>query len=384
MNKNAKRSIHFVVVGAGEGGGRIADAFAKLGYRAGAINTAQVDLDGLQAIPTTNRLHVGIGPGGAGQDMALGRDSVLAHESEVKEFLATLSSGADYLLLTAGGGGGTGSGSLPELVRMAQETGLPMAAILTIPNSYEGAQVKANAVQTLKTAHDLVLRGALRPLVLVDNERIGALFPNLTVANYWATANREIAEAWDVFNRLSTRPSVVFSAVDGMDYARVLSAGGYAAMGLSTIGGNDEQAIAHAIRTNVHGGLLANGFDLSTSRSTAAIVSGSKSSIERLPMDHLLAGFSTLQDLVGSGELFRGAYIDRGAKLRVYTLMTGLDIPAGRVQELLQTAHTEWTAYQEKLARGSSAASMFRGLDFSSGDSDRGSVFRQLAQQKKR
>ena len=101
-------------------------------------------------------------------------------------------------------------------------------------------------------------------------------------------------------------------------------------------------------------------------------------------MDHLLAGFSTLQDLVGSGELFRGAYIDRGTKLRVYTLMTGLDIPAGRVQELLQTAYSEWTAYQEKLARGSNTASMFGGLDFSSQDNDRGSVFRQLAQQKKR
>ena len=383
MNKNAKRSIRFAVIGAGEGGGRIADAFAKLGYRTGAINTAQVDLDGLQAIPSTNRLHVGIGPGGAGQDMALGRDSVLAHEGEVREFLSTLSSGADYLLLTVGGGGGTGGGSLPELVRMAQEAGLPTAAILTIPNNYEGTQVKANAVQTLRTAHDLVLRGALRPLVLVDNERIGDLFPNLTVASYWATANREVAEAWDVFNRLSTRPSVVFSAVDGMDYARVLSAGGYAAMGVSVINGNDEQSIAQAIRTNIHGGLLVNGFDLSTSRATAAIISGSKTAIERLPMDHLLTGFSTLQDLVGSGELFKGAYVDRSKKLRVYTLMTGLDIPAGRVQELLQTAQSEWIGYQEKLARGNDTVSKFSGLDFSSGNEARDSVFRRLAQQRK-
>ena len=384
MNKNAKRSINFAVIGSGEGGGRIADAFAKLGYRAGALNTAQVDLDGLQAIPRSNRLGVGAGPGGAGQDMALGQEAVLAHRGTVKEFITVLGDGMDYLLLTVGGGGGTGSGSLPELVRIAQEMDLPTAVILTLPNSYEGTLVKANAVQTLQVAHGLVQQRAICPLVLVDNECIGQLFSGLTVANYWSTANREIAEAWDVFNRLSTRPSVVFSAVDGMDYARLLSTGGYAAMGLSTISGSDEQAIAQAIRTNVHGGLLANGFDLSTCRATAAIVSGSKTAIERLPMEHLLAGFSTLQDLVGSGELFRGAYIDRGAKLRVYTLMTGLDIPAGRVQELLQTAHSEWTAYQEKLTRGSSAASMFGGLDFSSGDSDRGSVFRQLAQQKKR
>jgi hypothetical protein len=65
MNPNAKRSIRFAVIGSGEGGGRIADAFARLGYRAGAINTAQVDLDGLQSVPKANRLCVGSGPGGA-------------------------------------------------------------------------------------------------------------------------------------------------------------------------------------------------------------------------------------------------------------------------------------------------------------------------------
>ncbi len=60
MNKKSKRSIQMAVIGSGEGGGRIADAFAKLGYRAGAINTAGVDLEGLKAIPITNRLHIKI------------------------------------------------------------------------------------------------------------------------------------------------------------------------------------------------------------------------------------------------------------------------------------------------------------------------------------
>ncbi len=380
MNKHAKRAINFTVIGAGEGGGRIAAAFAKLGYRAGAINTAQVDLQGLRAIPAAQRLRLNIGLGGAGQDLTLGRAAIAQQRGAVREFMTALCVDADYLLLTIGGGGGTGSGAVPELVALSQELGLPCAVILTLPHDYEGVRVKANAVQTLQTAHELVQTGAIRPLVLVDNARIDTLFPGLAVGNYWARANREIAGAWDVFNRLSTRPSVVFSAVDGADYARVLARGSYAALGVSPIGASDEGAIAQALRGNIHNGLFANGFDLATAQATAAIISGSQAALDRLPMNQLMRGFETLRELVGSGELFRGAYVDKGAKLRVYTLMAGLSLPGGRVGELLQAARAEWGAYQAKLQRGAGGG-VFADCDFNAAGGD--DVFLRLAQRKR-
>lgn len=383
MNPKTKRSVNFTVIGAGEGGGRIADAFARLGYQAGAVNTAQVDLNGLRTIPTSNRLKVGKGIGGAGQDMKIGQEMIMEDYSKVLEFVVSLTSKADYLLLTIGGGGGTGSGAFEPLVRIGNESGIPIAVILTLPNSWEAVNVKANAVNVLRNAHRMVQQGMIRPLVLVDNERIGELWPGLTVANYWATANREIVEAWDVFNRLSTRDSEAFSSVDGADYARLLSIGGYAAMGFSIIDGYHENAIAGAMRQNVHSGLLANGFNLATAKAAAAIVSGSKAAIERLPMQHLMEGFVTLQQLAGVGTLFRGAYIDRGQKAKVYTLLTGLAAPQDRVGELVQDTRHEWQAFQDKFQE--SGDDLFSGLDFleSSSPSGTHNVFRALAKGKK-
>ena len=79
MNPKTKRSVNFTVIGAGEGGGRIADAFARLGYQAGAINTAQVDLNGLRTIPTSNHFKVGKGLGGAGLGLLTTKKIIQEH-----------------------------------------------------------------------------------------------------------------------------------------------------------------------------------------------------------------------------------------------------------------------------------------------------------------
>jgi len=62
-------SIVFGIVGAGQGGGRLAESFYKLGYKKClAVNTAQHDLDGLKEVPVDQKVLMNTGHvGGAGK-----------------------------------------------------------------------------------------------------------------------------------------------------------------------------------------------------------------------------------------------------------------------------------------------------------------------------
>ena len=182
MGKN-KRSLDFVFIGLGEGGGRIADAFARLKYAAGAINTAQGDLAGLR-LPSSSKLHIPIGAGGAGQDPTQGRRAVLDHESRVHAFVQALTLSADQVMLWVGGGGGTGTGAVGEVARVCRELKRPTGVIYTLPRAIEGTAVKANALQALGGLYRLAEMGEISPLVVVDNERIGALFPDLRLGQF--------------------------------------------------------------------------------------------------------------------------------------------------------------------------------------------------------
>ena len=351
MSKN-KRSLDFVFIGLGEGGGRIADAFARLKYAAGAINTAQGDLAGLR-LPSSSKLHIPIGAGGAGQDPAQGRRAVLEHEDRVRAFVQALTLTADQVMLCVGGGGGTGTGAVGEICRICRELKRPVGVIYTLPRTIEGTAVKANALQALGGLYQLSEMGEISPLVVVDNERIGALFPDLRLGQFWPKANLHLAGLFDAFNKLSAQKSEFLSALDGADYLRLLKAGKCAALGYAEITDlKSPSALARAVADAVHGGLLANGFDLSTASAVGIAIVGSANTLTYLPAGYLEAGIKLVKETVGGGYTFTGVYADSTVhrKLKLYTFFAGLDLPMARVGELAQEAQREVGQLQEKLA----------------------------------
>jgi len=338
--KDAKRSLDFAVIGIGEGGGRIAAQFAKYGYTAAAINTASQDLTQLTTIPTKNRLHIGGDIGGAGQDMAMGASAFETASRKIAEFIEVIAGHSHYAMIVAGAGGGTGSGGFDFICRVASKI-KPTAGILTIPHDFEGPTVKANAVRVLKAANALVSEEVVGPLMILDNQRILEIFPDVSLTHLWSASNSLICETWDAFNRISTRSGGAFANMDGMDYARLLETGGYLSIGVTEIGENDLD-IAQAIRENIHGGLLANGFDLTTARAAAAIIVGSQTALDRIPAVNILSAFETLKELTNSADLFRGVYPqDRASKVRLYTLMSGLAMPRDRIGAFVDDARQE-------------------------------------------
>jgi cell division GTPase FtsZ len=350
--KNYKRSLRFAFIGSGEGGGRLAATFGRMGYPAAAINTTEADLARLR-LPGSQKLVLPIAAGGAGQEPELGRQAVLVHQDRVLAFLRAMTLEADHVVLCIGGGGGTGTGSLPELVRLLRALKRPVGVIYTLPRDVEGTAVKVNALRALLSqVYQMAEGGEVSPLVLVDNNRIGELFPEVSLARFWPKANQFLADLWDAFNRLSVRESEFYSALDGTDYLRLLSAGKCAALGYAEVLDlKSPVGLARAMSEAVHGGLLAGGFDLSTASAVGTIIVGSANTLRHLPAAYLDNGLRVVGEIMRGGYAFSGVYADPSvyAKLKLYVLFSGLDLPLERVQELVNDTQSEYEVLQEKL-----------------------------------
>jgi len=358
MNKN--RSVDYSFVGAGEGGGRIAATFGRMGYVAGAINTSSSDLDGLKRLPASHRLHIhtGLGVGGAGRDPSVGRDAVLAHEVEIRDFMRDLVSQADHVMLCVGGGGGTGTGSMGDLARiLIRDLGRPVGIIYTLPGD-EGTSALANSVRGLRGLYQLAEAGSVSPLVLVDNARVEELFPEVSVGHLWGKINQHIADVWDSFNRLSTRRGWQVATLDSMDYyLNVVQAGKCASLGRAII---QDLKSPLALKRGVSEAMasLVRGYDLATASAIGVIVIGSEGTLNHLPKDYLGDGFRAIESILSGGHIVRGVYADeRYRHLHVYVFASGLDLPA-RVHDLAAEAQVQMNALREKMSQRSDPLDM--------------------------
>jgi cell division GTPase FtsZ len=277
---------------------------------------------------------------------------VLVYQDRVRSFLRAMTLEADHVILCIGGGGGTGTGSLPELVRLLRELKRPVGVIYTLPRDVEGTAVKVNALRALSEVYRMAEGGEVSPLVLVDNNRIRELFPDVSLARFWPKANQFLADLWDAFNRLSVRESEFYSALDGTDYLRLLSAGKCAALGYAEVVDlKSPVGLARAMSEAVHGGLLAGGFDLSTASAVGTIIVGSANTLRHLPAAYLDNGLRVVGEIMRGGYAFSGVYADPSvyAKLKLYVLFGGLDLPLERVEELARETQGEYEVLQEKL-----------------------------------
>ena len=97
----------------------------------------------------------------------------------------------------------------------------------------------------------------------------------------------------------------------------------------------DEQVVSQAIKANI-GRTLLTDVELSDAKVAACVAIGSKDIMENTPglMDSLSYGFDTLSSLCPGATLHRGIYEDNKDSLRLYTLISGLNIPEKRLKQL--------------------------------------------------
>jgi cell division GTPase FtsZ len=324
-------SFKFAFIGAGQGGSRIAQTFKKLGYnRVAIVNTAEQDLN---TVDLEQKLL--IGSGGAGKQPEIAKAKFKEKKEDVLDFMRySFGEEWDRIFVCVGGGGGTGGGILEPLVQTAHELSTTLkrgpqkvGVILTLPRKSEGSKVQSNAAKALHEAINLKNRGLVSPLIILDNERIGKLYPNLSISNFWSTANSSVAGLFHLFNLTSNKDSS-FTTFDKSDYQTILDSG-IVAFGVSPVAQWDDPVLlSRVVRDNVKNSLLSSLADVSTASVAGVITIASKEILSELSQTHMDQALEHLNRTMKKGSMLHsGIYSGEKPTMNLFIAIGGLEIP---------------------------------------------------------
>jgi cell division protein FtsZ len=135
-----------------------------------------------------------------------------------RDALEKMLEGADLVFLTAGMGGGTGTGSAPVLAEIAKKQGAITIAVVTYPFALERARLeKADlGIESLKGQADTI--------IIIDNNRLVQIVPNLPIDQAFNVADEIIARAVRGITETIMTPSLI--NLDFADVRAVMQHGG--------------------------------------------------------------------------------------------------------------------------------------------------------------
>ncbi len=335
------RSVVLGVLGSGQAGSRIAEAFYKLGYDAVAVNTAMQDLKFID-IPDSNKLLLEYGLGGAAKEIEIGRAAAESHRGEILQLVNEKLQQSQVNVLCLSLGGGSGAGSCETLVDVMASLGKPLVVITVLPMDTEDAQTKANALETLSKLAKLTQTKRVNNLIVVDNAKIEAIYHNISQVDFYGVANKAIVEPIDIFNTLSSMPSSV-KGLDPMEWGKLFTDGeGLTVYGELTVENfSEDTAIAEAVVNNLNGNLLAGGFDLKQSRYVGVIITANKETWAKIPSSSITYAMAMVNDQCGTPKgVFKGIYTVESPDpvVKVYSMFSGLGLPESRVSQLKKDA----------------------------------------------
>ncbi len=207
-----------MVIGTGGAGCNSINRLAKAGIKGAdlvAINTDKMHLmtisESVKKMLIGASLTRGLGAGGYPEMGAKCADAS-------REALDKVMDKADMVFLTAGMGGGTGTGSAPIIAEIAKGKGAIVISIVTYPFALERARL-AKADQGLEN-----LKNQSDTLIVIDNNRLVQLVPNLPIDQAFNVSDEIIARAVRGITETITTPSLI--NLDFADVRAVMSNGG--------------------------------------------------------------------------------------------------------------------------------------------------------------
>jgi len=163
---NPKSPTVIKIVGCGGGGSSTVKRLIESNTKYVDFYVMNTDLQALASNPAENKLAIGqkiTGGLGAGGNPEIGEKAAKEDMEMIKKALA----GANMVILTAGMGGGTGTGSVPIVADIARKMGALTVAVVTTPFAFEGYARKNHAEQGIEK-----LRGNVDSLIVIPNEQI--------------------------------------------------------------------------------------------------------------------------------------------------------------------------------------------------------------------
>ena len=210
--------IKIVTVGVGGAGNNTINRLIRAGVKGTellAVNTDRQHLtiidDRAKKLLIGKSITRGLGAGGY--------PDVGAKAAEVdRPLLEKELEGAHLVFLCGGMGGGTGTGAAPVIAEMAKEQGAITVAMVTYPFNLERARrIKADeGIAKLRKVSDSV--------IIVDNNRLVKLVPNLPMNEAFAVADEILAKAIGGLVWTITQPSLI--NIDFADVRAIMVGGG--------------------------------------------------------------------------------------------------------------------------------------------------------------
>jgi len=333
-------AVKFGIIGSGQAGSRLCDSFFQLGYRrVCAINTTAQDFLGLQ-LPAKNQLVIS-SAGGAGKDLRKGEEALRGASEEVINLMRqSFGDDIEHIIICAGAGGGTGSGSALGLVRLAKyyfrQLGKPenVGMMVTLPKYSEGGAVQANAYEVVSRISEMAAKKEISPVIVADNQSIHQMFPDVAVKHFWSTANKNTVGLVDIFNVLAAQQSQ-YTTFDRQDYRSMLGSGVIVFGATKLTSYTKDTDISDGLRGNLKKSLLVNDFVLEEASHVAGILAAPDEILGLLPQANIDLAFQTLERILG-GEgkklvVHQGVYEATKMALCLYTMIGGLTIPQKRL-----------------------------------------------------
>lgn len=342
-------AMRMAFIGAGQGGGKIAQAFWDIGYRrVGAFNTTDSDFHGLADDMPKLSLDIG----GAAKNMQLARDALIGRDEELWDlFTRACGNKFDCAIITVGAGGGSGSGTALPLVLQARKymesKGLPVrvGAIIALPSVEEGQQTARNAV----TVFEELLAAKVSPLIVIDNDSVNELY-HPSMAQLLPKSNELVSQLFHLMNQLAALKSK-FSTFDRAEFAQLLDSGivvlGSADIDLSVI--KSPANVSEAIKDQLENSVLAK-VDLRTGRKGACVFVASNDVLDTYSREYFDAGFTMVNRIVGSAHpegtdvvVHRGLYSESDDGLQCYIMIGELAPPEQKLAALRKQAGLQKT-----------------------------------------
>lgn len=174
------------VIGVGGGGGNAVNHMYNQGYRDVSFVVCNTDNQALKSSPVPLKIQLGEGLG-AGGIPEVARE---AAEESIDSIKKVLEDNTKMIFITAGMGGGTGTGASPVVARTAREMDILTVGIVTIPFAFEG---KRKIHQALAGVH--ALSEHVDALLVINNEKLKEIYPDLELSNAFAKADDVLTNA---------------------------------------------------------------------------------------------------------------------------------------------------------------------------------------------
>ncbi len=232
------------VIGVGGGGDNAVNHMYNEGIHDVTYVVVNTDKKALDDSPVPNKLQLGEGLG-AGNKPDVARDMAKENVEEIKNML---NDGTKMAFITAGMGGGTGTGASPIIAQCARELGILTVGIVTIPFLFEGMPKIEKALSGVEE-----LSKSVDALLVINNERLRTIYPELTLLNAFEKADdtltiaaRSIADIINMHGKIN---------MDFRDVTTVLKDGGVAVMSTGYAEGENRvtKAIEEALKSPLLG-----------------------------------------------------------------------------------------------------------------------------------